>query len=72
MFIKNILKAFNRDTKIAVFLRINDDALNICYKELDTYNTVGDFMDSGLMTYMEVNKDMPFYIINNTIIIYIG
>jgi hypothetical protein len=69
MFVKNALRAFNIDTKIVVFMRTNDDDCgNIHYKELD-YKTVGDFMISGLMNYMEV--DIPLHIINNHIVIYI-
>ena len=69
MFVKNVLRAFNRDTKIAIFMRIDNDAFgNVGYKELD-YKTVDDFMNSGLMKYMEV--DIPLHIINNHIVIYI-
>lgn len=69
MFVKNVLRAFDKDTKIAVFMRTDNDAFdNIRYKELD-YNTVEDFISSGLMNHMEV--DIPLYISNNHIVIYI-
>lgn len=71
MFVKNALRAFNRDTKITVFMRNDDVFDNVRYKELD-YKTVDDFMNSGLMNYMEVDKNIPLHITNNQIIIYMG
>ena len=68
MFVKSALRAFNRDTKIVVFMRTDDNLGNVYYKELD-YKTVNDFMISGLMNYMEMDK--PLQIINNQIVIYI-
>lgn len=61
MYIKNILKAFAPETKIEAYL---GDML------LD-YGTVKEFMNSGLMTYMEVDEENLFYIEDNKIIIYI-
>ena len=68
MFVKSALRAFSRDTKIVVFMRTDDNCGNVGYKELD-YKTVNDFMISGLMKYMELDK--PLHIINNQIVIYI-
>ena len=62
MFIKNILKAFDRDTLIEVYWM---------GKVETNYPTVGKFMDSGLMTYVEVDEQRPLYIENNKIIIYL-
>lgn len=45
MFVKNILKAFKDDTKIEY--HIND-------KAIDGYNTVGEYMNSGLTTYDDI------------------
>ena len=64
MFIKNILKAFNRETKIEAYLDGN----------LLDYDTVGEFMDSGLMTYasIDINYEINLLTIeDNKIIIYI-
>ena len=64
MFIKNILKAFNRDTKIEAYLDNN----------LLDYGTVGEFMDSGLMTYSSIDinyEENLLTIEDNKIIIYI-
>ena len=62
MFIKKILGAFERDTKIEVYL---DDNL------LD-YGTVGEFMDSGLMTYATIDEDSLLEIEDNKIIIFLN
>lgn len=62
MFIKNILKAFTDNTRIEVYT--NDDCL------LD-YGTVGEFMDSGLMTYAIVDEEYLLTIMDNKIIIYL-
>ena len=62
MFIKNILRAFERDTKIEVHL--GDTLLH--------YGTVGEFMDSGLMTYSCVDEENLFTIEDNKIIIIYG
>lgn len=68
MFIKNILRAFDRDTPIEVYMKI--DISDTSYNHMD-YQTVGHFMDSGLMTYMEVDEEQLFKIKDNKIIIYI-
>ena len=61
MFVKKILSAFTDDTRIKVYRN-----------ELDYgYNTVGEFMNSGLMTYSEAELS-SFMIENNTIIIYLN
>ena len=67
MFIKNILRAFDRDTKIEVY---NKDRLGL-WTLIDDYTTVGKFMDSGLMTYMEVDEDCLLQVDDNKILIYI-
>lgn len=64
MFIKNILKAFDRDTKIEVYW--SDNGMHE-----PRYTTVGQFMDSGLLTYTEVDEEELFYIRDNKIIIWI-
>ena len=52
MFIKKILSAFTDDTRIKVY------DMNMPYgEELLRYTTVGEFMDSGLMTYAEVDEE---------------
>lgn len=61
MFIKKILGAFERDVQIEVYL--NDILLD--------YGTVGEFMDSGLMTYATIDEEYPLTIMDNKIIIYI-
>lgn len=62
MFVKKILGAFERDTKIEIYL---DDNL------LD-YGTVGEFMDSGLMTYATIDGDSLLTIEDNKIIIFLN
>lgn len=59
MFIKNILKAFDPNTPIEAFLDNN----------LLDYGTVEEFMNSGLMTYTEVDEEEPLFIQDNRIII---
>lgn len=70
MFIKNILKAFNRDTKIEVYWADRDfcdgDGIYEPY-----YKTVGQFMDDGLLAYTEVDETQLFYVRDNKIIIWI-
>ena len=61
MFVKNILKAFELDTAIEVYLGDN----------LLEYGTVEEFMNSGLMNYSCVDKENLLTIENNKIIIYI-
>ena len=68
MFIKNILKAFDRDTKIEVYWADKGVYDGVC--EL-RYTTVGQFMDSGLLTYTEVDEEQLFYVRDNKIIIWI-
>lgn len=46
MFLKNILKAFNPNTRVEVYL--DETLLN--------YGTVKEVMDSGLMTYASVSE----------------
>ena len=46
MFLKNILKAFDGDTKVEVYL--DGTLLN--------YGTVKEIMNSGLMTYANVSE----------------
>ena len=46
MFLKNILKAFNPNTRVEVYL---DETLL-------SYGTVKEVMDSGLMTYASVSE----------------
>ena len=53
MYIKHILMAFTRDTKIEVW---DGD------RQYTQFKTVGDFMDNGLMTYTVVDKNNLFYI----------
>lgn len=60
MFVKNILKAFERDVQIEAYL--NDILLD--------YGTVGEFMDSGLMTYATIDEEYLLTIMDNKIIIY--
>ena len=66
MFIKNILKAFERDTKIEVYTF--DERLKV-YTPLD-YRTVGEFMDSGLMTYATIDEDNLLEIEDDRIVIF--
>jgi hypothetical protein len=68
MFIKNILRAFDRDTKIEVYWADNGTYDGIYDPH---YTTVGQFMDSGLLTYMEVDEEQPFYVRDSKIIIWI-
>lgn len=58
MFLKNILKAFNPNTKVEVYL---DETLL-------SYGTVKEVMDSGLMTYSSVSEK-SLIIRDNTIFI---
>ena len=66
MFVKNILKAFERDTKIEVYTF--DERLKV-YTPLD-YKTVGEFMDSGLMTYATIDEDNLLEIEDDRIVIF--
>ena len=66
MFVKNILKAFERDTKIEVYAF--DEHLKV-FTPLD-YGTVGEFMDSGLMTYTTIDEDNLLEIEDNKILIF--
>ena len=66
MFVKNILKAFERDTKIEVYTF--DKRLKV-YIPLD-YKTVGEFMDSGLMTYATIDEDNLLEIEDDRIVIF--
>ena len=59
MYIKNILKAFDRNTLIEAYLG----------NTLLDYGTVEEFMNSGLMTYMEVDEEEPLFIQDDRIII---
>ena len=68
MFIKNILKAFDRDTKIEVYWA-DKCVYDGVYES--RYTTVGQFMDSGLLTYTEVDEEQLFYVRDNKIIIWI-
>lgn len=68
MFIKNILKAFDRNTKIEVYWA-DKGVYDGIYEP--RYTTVGQFMDSGLLTYTEVDEEQLFYVRNNKIIIWI-
>lgn len=67
MFVKNILKAFERDTKIEAY--IFDEHLEV-FTPLD-YGTVGEFMDSGLMTYATIDEDSLLEIEDDKILIFI-
>ena len=60
MFIKNILKAFELDTAIEVYL--GDNLLD--------YGTVEEFMNSGLTTYATCEEN-DLYIEDGKIIIYL-
>ena len=51
MFIKNILKGFERYTKIEAYM------FNGNYFTPLDYGTVGEFMDSGLTTYTIIDED---------------
>jgi len=62
MFVKNILKAFDPQTQIEVYL--NDMILS-------EYGTVEEFMNSGLMTYMEVDSKRPLTVEDGMIVIYL-
>lgn len=64
MFIKNILKAFNRDTPIVIWLTDKETFI----KTRLTEHNVGQIMDSGLMTYWCVNEG-DLYIEDGQIII---
>ena len=66
MFIKNILKAFERDTKIEVYAF--NEHLKV-HTPLD-YGTVGEFMDSGLMTYTTIDEDNLLEIEDDKILIF--
>lgn len=68
MFIKNILKAFDRDTKIEVYWA-DKGVYDGVYEP--HYTTVGQFMNSGLLTYTEVDEEQLFYVRDNKIIIWI-
>ena len=50
MYVKNILKAFNRNTEIEVYCEEPLEDLKLEYK------TVGEFMDNGLMTYTCIDE----------------
>lgn len=58
MFIKNILRAFNPETKVRWLINGVEE------KDI---KTVGDVMRNGLLTYTEVHED--FTVENDTIII---
>jgi hypothetical protein len=66
MFVKNILKAFERDTKIEAY--IFNEHLKI-FTPLD-YGTVGEFIDSGLMTYATIDEDSLLEIEDDKILIF--
>ena len=66
MFVKNILKGFERDTKIEAYAF--DEHLKV-YTPLD-YGTVGEFMDSGLMTYATIDEDNLLEIEDDRIVIF--
>ena len=66
MFVKNILKAFERDTKIEVY--VFDEHLKV-FTPLD-YGNVGEFMDSGLMTYATIDEDNLLEIEDDKILIF--
>ena len=68
MFIKNILKAFDRDTKIEIYWA-DKGVYDGIYDP--SYTTVGQFMDSGLLTYTEVDEEQLFYVRDNKIIIWV-
>ena len=67
MFIKNILKGFERNTKIEVYCM--DRQLGL-WTLVDDYTTVGKFMDSGLMTYTTIDEDSLLEVDDNKILIY--
>lgn len=67
MFVKNILKAFERDTKIEAY--IFNEHLKV-FAPLD-YETVGEFMDSGLMNYATIYEDSLLRIEDDKILIFI-
>jgi len=58
-FVKNILKAFNVNTKIKYYIN---------GKLIEDYKTVGDYMNSGLTTYDSIQAG-DLTITANTIII---
>lgn len=64
MFIKNILKAFDRSTPVEIWLIDKETFL----KTRLTEHNVGQIMDNGLMTYWEVNEG-DLYIRDGKIII---
>ena len=64
MFIKNILKAFNRNTPVEIWLVGREVFDKIRLKE----NNVGQVLDNGLMTYWCVNEG-DLYIEDGKIII---
>ena len=67
MFVKNILKAFERDTKIEAYMF--NEHLKI-FAPLD-YGTVGEFMDSGLMADTTIDEDSLLEIEDDKILIFI-
>ena len=67
MFVKNILKGFERDTKIEVY--IFDERLKV-YTPFDYYGTVGEFMDSGLINYATIDEDNLLEIEDDRIVIF--
>ncbi len=65
MFVKNILKAFERDTKIEAYI------FNGNYFTPLDYGTVGEFMDSELMNYATIDEDSLLEIEDDKILIWI-
>ena len=66
MFVKNILKGFERDTKIEAYIF---DEQSRFFTPLD-YGTVGEFMDSGLMNYATIDEDNLLEIEDDKIVIF--
>ena len=64
MFIKNILRAFDRNTLVEIWLIDKETFLRTRLKE----HTVGQIMDNGLMTYWCISEG-DLYIEDGQIII---
>ena len=80
MFIKNILKAFDRDTLIEVYwmgntysyyVKMSDGSFGYVRYYTKENLPYGLGQSRGLMTYVEVDEQRPLYIENNKIVIYL-